>query len=104
MFEEGWNHQSAEVKCVKYCQWCDEGFDGPARQIYCSSECREEATKYAAAKKRVERRRRRRASLNKKCKVCGARLSMYGDGDVCAAHNNDTRSFMRFLMEVKSKI
>lgn len=71
---------------MKRCVWCDKEFLGSAKQTYCSASCRMAANEEAAARRREAARRERRKAAEKTCVVCGAKLSMYGHGNTCAAH------------------
>jgi hypothetical protein len=70
---------------LKQCSWCSNYFAANVSyQIYCSADCREQATK----QKIVERHRATRLSKRKeKPKVCagkcGTALSAYNDYDYC---------------------
>lgn len=57
-------------------------------QVYCSSECRQQAIKNAAMKKREHKRRLKRMQKRPCCKVCGAYLSIYGQGNTCSNHSH----------------
>jgi hypothetical protein len=70
------------------CRQCDKEFDGTSNQVYCSADCRTQATKEAAIARKEERRRLRRKKASKNCIVCGAKLSMYGYGNTCDIHSN----------------
>jgi hypothetical protein len=71
---------------MKHCVRCDREFLGAKSQTYCSPSCRMAANEEAAAQRREEARRERRRAADKRCVVCGAKLSMYGHGNTCAAH------------------
>jgi hypothetical protein len=69
---------------AKHCQWCDTNFETDiSYQIYCSSECREFATKEKIAERYVIARRNRRVNQIRVCKSCGGRLSAYNDEIIC---------------------
>lgn len=69
---------------IKHCQWCDNNFDTKiSYQIYCSSECREFATKEKITQRYLQTRRSRRYGKDRKCKSCGTVLSIYNDEVLC---------------------
>jgi hypothetical protein len=46
---------------MKSCRWCDKNFDSDiSYQIYCSEQCREEATKEKIAQRYIQSRRQKR--------------------------------------------
>ena len=68
----------------KHCEWCDHPFESKVSyQIYCSSECRESATKEKIAKRYLVTRIAKRAKKIRKCKTCEALLSIYNDDNFC---------------------
>ena len=75
---------------MKYCLWCDERFQPVNNQVYCSVECRTQATKHTAIQRRAHKRRTKRMKSKRKCVVCGAHLSMYGQGNTCSNHTSPT--------------
>lgn len=69
----------------KHCQWCDTAFDSSiSYQIYCSPECRVEATKEKIAERYIKTRAKRRSGKTRLCKSCSAPLSIYNDETVCS--------------------
>jgi hypothetical protein len=67
---------------TKHCNWCDSGFESTVSyQIYCSAECRSEATKEKVAIKYAQKRRKN--AKNRKCKSCETPLSIYNDDVLC---------------------
>lgn len=85
---------------MRQCSWCGADFVGGRGQIYCCDEHRLLAIEEAAKNRRENARRQRRKAAGKKCIVCGAVLSMYGDGNTCAAHIN-TKPMSSVLREIK---
>ena len=50
---------------MKSCRWCDKNFDSDiSYQIYCSEQCREEATKEKIAQRYIQSRRQKRKGKN----------------------------------------
>jgi hypothetical protein len=69
---------------MKNCQWCDHTFESKiSYQIYCSSECREAATKEKIAARYIITRRQKRLGKTRKCKNCQKDLSIYNDTSLC---------------------
>lgn len=69
---------------MKRCQWCDVSFQSKITyQIYCSPECRAEATKEKISERYAITRRRRRFGKNRLCKSCKSPLSVYNDESIC---------------------
>lgn len=87
---------------TKHCQWCDNQFDTSiSYQIYCSSTCREAATKEKMAQRYVQTRRSKRLSKVRKCKSCDVPLSAYNDEDLCADCSVNPIDVKRALKEIK---
>jgi len=69
---------------MKTCQWCDDSFQpNVGYQIYCSTECRDLATKEKIAQRYALSRRTRMMGKTRKCKACGTNLSAYNDDTIC---------------------
>lgn len=70
---------------TKHCQWCDTSFATDINyQIYCSAECREEATREKIAERYLISRRAKRMNQTRLCKSCNAKLSAYNDEQICS--------------------
>ena len=70
---------------MKLCQWCDLSFETKVSyQIYCSSECRDAATKQKIAERYQLSRISRRTGKVRKCKKCEQNLSIYNDEQICS--------------------
>lgn len=71
---------------TKHCQWCDTSFQTEiSYQIYCSSLCREQATREKIAQRYAISRRNSKIGKTRKCKSCSNNLSIYNDTSIC--HN-----------------
>jgi hypothetical protein len=70
---------------VKQCSWCNNYYTANVSyQVYCSSECREEATKEKILERHRETRRKKRNNKVRMCLgKCGAKLSIYNNHDYC---------------------
>lgn len=68
----------------KRCEWCDSSFETKiSYQIYCSADCREQATKEKIAQRYEITRRQRRRNRPRYCKSCNTKLSIYNDEELC---------------------
>jgi methylphosphotriester-DNA--protein-cysteine methyltransferase len=68
----------------KHCSWCDKQFQTKlSYQIYCSPECREQATKEKIAEKYLKDRVKKRAGKIRLCKSCNKQLSRYTEETIC---------------------
>ena len=73
---------------MKQCDWCRRSFEPAVSfQIYCSEECRAEATKHNQALKSKERKLNRRKQKKRICanSDCNNVLSIYNDSKYCAS-------------------
>jgi len=69
---------------MKHCKWCDSEFKTEVSyQIYCSVQCREQATKEKIAERYLVLRRQKRIGKERKCKSCQKDLSIYNDEPLC---------------------
>jgi hypothetical protein len=70
---------------VKHCKWCDNTFQSDINyQIYCSSTCRDQATKQNIANRYNATKRQKRLGKERKCKSCEKDLSIYNDDVLCS--------------------
>jgi hypothetical protein len=87
---------------MKHCQWCDTQFSPKTTyQIYCSSLCREEATKEKIALRYEKTRRERRKNKDRRCKICSSALSIYNDDKTCESCVVDPKEVNRVLRQIK---
>lgn len=87
---------------MKHCQWCDKAFESSVKyQIYCSPECRDEATKEKIAQRYLISRRNKRIKQNRKCKQCGSALSAYNDDPICFSCVVNPKDVSKTLREIK---
>ena len=87
-----------------YCKWCDKQFSpNTTKQIYCSSECRQEASKEKILERYHLQKRKNRKGKEKKCGGgCTTLLSIYNDSgicDNCLVHQSKMKTFMRELKD-----
>jgi hypothetical protein len=87
---------------MKNCQWCDNAFATDiSYKIYCSPECREEATKDKIAQKYAQKRRVKMMSKKRFCKSCNSPLSAYNDDSICHACSVNPKDVAKALKELK---
>ncbi len=91
---------------MKPCEWCENEFlPTVTYQIYCSSECRSEATKIKIAEKQVINKRKKRHGKDRKCaRGCGTILSAYNDSNYCENCSVDNKKVSKALKELKGLI
>ena len=71
-------------------------------QIYCSNECRDQATKSKIAERYQITRRQKRKNKERKCLGgCGVKLSIYNDSGFCSNCNVSKKAVDKMLREVK---
>lgn len=86
----------------KHCEWCDNQFETSiSYQIYCSSDCRDLATKEKISQRYELVRRKRMHSKPRYCKTCKAKLSAYNDDKLCQACLIDPSDVLKTLKEIK---
>jgi len=89
----------------KHCSWCDKQFQTKlSYQIYCSAECREQATKEKIAEKYIRDRVKKRAGKVRLCKTCGKQLSMYTEEVICQSCEVNPDDVRDVLKEIKGII
>jgi hypothetical protein len=87
---------------MKNCRWCDKDFNTKiSYQIYCSEECRDNATKEKIAERYILNRRQKRKGKNRICKMCGEKLSIYNDEPLCIKCNINPNDVKKALKEIK---
>jgi hypothetical protein len=87
---------------MKTCSWCDQNFETAiSYQIYCSEECRENATKEKIAIRYLQTRRQKRKGKNRKCKKCEQRLSIYNDELLCSQCIINPNDVKKAIKEIK---
>ena len=87
---------------IKPCQWCDSSFETKiSYQIYCSSDCRESATKEKIMQRYLQTKRSKRKNKDRKCKSCNATLSIYNDDTICQACEVNPADVLKALKDIK---
>ncbi len=86
----------------KHCSWCDSQFKTAlSYQIYCSAECREQATREKIAQKYLRDKVKKRAGKVRLCKTCGKQLSMYTEENICQSCEVNPDEVRDALKEIK---
>lgn len=86
----------------KHCEWCDHQFETKIKyQIYCSPECREQATKEKILERYRNLRRNKDSYKNRTCKSCGNKLSVYNNEDICQTCSINPMDVSKVLKEMK---
>jgi hypothetical protein len=88
---------------VKQCSWCDSQFKAAVSyQIYCSTECRDAATKEKIVERHKILRRKKRFGKERLCNGgCGVRLTVYNESNFCANCNINEKDVVKALKELK---
>lgn len=87
---------------MKQCQWCNTQFTTKVSyQIYCSPECREQATKEKIADRYAITRRQKRKGKIRLCKSCSKQLSLYNDDNLCEDCTIIPQEVNKALKEIK---
>jgi hypothetical protein len=88
---------------LKQCSWCSNYFTANVtHQIYCSPECREEATKEKIVERHKEVRRRKRNSKVRMCAgKCNTKLSAYNDHTLCNSCYINQKEVNKKMREIR---
>jgi uncharacterized Zn ribbon protein len=87
---------------MKPCSKCNSQFKPKVSyQIYCSAECREEATREKIADRYQITKRSKRSAKGRTCKSCKSRLSIYNDTIFCDNCTVDATDVNRALREIR---
>jgi len=88
---------------VKLCERCDKRFQPKVTyQIYCSTECRDSATKDKIAERYNVSRRQKRIGKFRICLGgCGVQLSIYNDSGFCSNCNVSQKAVEKMIKELK---
>lgn len=91
---------------MKQCEWCNKEFTSKVSyQIYCSVECRSEATKEKIAERQKILRRNKRLNKTRNCAGgCGTRLSIYNDDTLCSQCKVNIKEVNLQIKEIKDII
>lgn len=88
---------------MKICSWCSNEFQPKITyQIYCTVECREEATKKKIQNRYQINRIKNRSSKQRKCSGgCGSFISIYNENGFCNICMVNKRKVDQMLKELK---
>jgi hypothetical protein len=90
---------------MKHCSWCDQEFKSNiSYQIYCSIECRDEATKQKIATRYMITRRQKRKGKDRRCKSCKQVLSIYNDDMLCGLCQVNPKDVDKALKDIKGRM
>jgi hypothetical protein len=89
---------------VQHCILCDQEFDpNSPKQIYCSAECRQKASKQKIIERYEKEKIKKRIGKERRCAGgCNTVLSIYnGTGmcDNCLEHKKKVNNFMKELKQ-----
>lgn len=89
---------------MKLCKWCDNYFKpNVSYQVYCSAECRNQATKEKIVERHKILRRQKRKNKKRYCQGnCGTILSVYNDGKFCDHCLVDFKVLDKKMKEIKN--
>jgi hypothetical protein len=90
---------------MKICDWCSNEFQPSVTyQIYCSVECREQATKEKVNNRYQKKKREKLAAQKRPCSGgCGTLLSIYNSSGYCS-RCTDSKKVDRALKELRGLI
>lgn len=87
---------------MKPCSWCDGRFSpNVSYQIYCSTDCRNAATKEKILTRYSMSKRQKRKSKDRKCINCKGPLSIYNDDQICYECSINPKSVTKVLKQIK---
>jgi hypothetical protein len=88
---------------VKLCSWCENNFKPTVSyQIYCSAQCRDEATKEKILERhRVLRRQKRKDKVRMCAGGCGIKLSIYNDDSMCNSCSINSKQVDKKIKEIR---
>lgn len=86
-----------------YCTWCEKDFiPASPKQIYCSAECRQEASREKIIERYHAEKRKKRLGKKRLCAgECGTPLSIYNDAGICDNCLTNKRKMKSFIREIK---
>jgi len=88
---------------MPFCAWCDKDFyQNSSKQIYCSAECRKDASKKKIIERYAVQKVKKRVGKEKKCAGgCGTYLSIYNDVGMCDNCLINKKKLNTFIKELK---
>jgi hypothetical protein len=88
---------------VKLCSWCDKSFKpSVSYQIYCSLECRNDATKEKIIERhRILKRQKRKNKIRYCAGGCNIKLSIYNDTKYCDNCTSNSKEIDKKIKEIR---
>lgn len=88
---------------MSYCAWCDNQFTpSSSKQIYCSVECRQLASKEKIVERNKTEKIKKRIGKERLCAGdCGTLLSIYNNEGICDSCIEHKRKMNSFIKELK---
>jgi uncharacterized protein YmfQ (DUF2313 family) len=88
---------------LKQCDWCGNYYTANVPyQVYCTTTCRDEATKQKISDRQRFLKRQRRNGKVRLCQGnCGTRLSIYNDSNVCDNCSINKKEVQKRIKEIK---
>lgn len=88
---------------MAYCTWCDDEFiPSSSKQIYCSPECRQQASKEKIVERNKAEKIKNRIGKEKRCAGgCNTIISIYNDEGICENCIEHKRKMNSFMKELK---
>ena len=87
------------------CKCCDRQFEqSVSYQIYCSTSCRDTATKEKIALRYLQSKRQKRKGKTRLCKSCSTPLSIYNDDAVCSSCSVNPDAVNKAIKEIKGRV
>lgn len=88
---------------MKICAWCSHEFNPKVSyQIYCSPDCRNQATKDNILKKYQVSRIKNRSTKERRCAGgCGSVLSIYNSSSLCSTCTVNKKKVDKMIKELK---
>lgn len=88
---------------MKSCNWCENSFKPTVSyQIYCSTKCRDEATREKIVERhKVLKRKKRRDKIRFCAGACGTKLSIYNDDVMCNSCSINSKQVDKKIKEIR---
>lgn len=88
---------------MKLCSWCDNQFKPTVSyQIYCTTKCRDEATREKIVERHKALRRQKRKKKLRLCAGgCGIKLSIYNDDTMCNTCSVNQKQVDKKIKEIR---
>ena len=89
---------------MKQCDWCGNYYTANVSyQVYCTTTCRDEATKEKISDRQKFLKRQKRNGKIRLCiGNCGTRLSIYNDNNVCDNCKINDKELKKKMKEIRT--